>query len=123
MSADGTKAFNIFLAIDNRPGVQSATGYSQLATAPSTGLETSTGAALTALAQLTLDGPGTPSVHLARSGDVGPEFYSGALRRMFVMNFGSAGLPSNVVTEVMPILHRNSMLPTFELAQAIDRGF
>lgn len=119
--------FNVFLAIDNLTGGdKSATIYSQKASLPAAALETAS-IALTSHGTVTLSGASgniNPGVWIGRNARSSNQMFSPmSVRRLLSINFGSAGLPSNIATKVLPALHRNSMIPNFEAFNAIAGGF
>lgn len=117
--------WNIFAAIDNT-SAKSATIYSQKATLRASALETGS-LALTSHGTITLAGPSgniNPGVWLGRNARSSNQTFSPMhARRLLCINFGTAGLPSNIATKVLPALHRNSMIPNFEAFNAIAAGF
>ena len=119
--------FNVFFAIDNRTGGdKSATIYSQKASLPGSVLETAS-IALTSHGTVTISGASgsiNPGVWIGRNARSSNQTFSPmSVRRLLCINFGSAGLPSNLATKVLPALHRSGIVPSFEAFNAIAWGY
>lgn len=111
---DGSRTFNLFLLVDNRAGVKTATGYGQDATSIDQGVSAGTATDLTALGSLPLNSAkGNAAVYFGRRGGSTPNRLNGQIRRCFVMNFGQ-DKPANV-TDIINDLHQNGLVPTFTL--------
>lgn len=108
--------FNAFIAIDNRAGVKTVTMYLADTASPNT-IEDNGGGTIATLGTMTMNsGNGTPTLLIGRDGSSSPTYWNGNVRRLLFINYGTAGLPTDLASRVIPALSNNGMIPTWKAA-------
>lgn len=110
--------WNVIFLVDNRPGNRTINHYRQLASSlsidPTVGTATAMGVNTAASIGFSHGtSPTNPGAWIGRNARTSNfEYGAFCLRRLLIVNYG-ASPPVDLVTRVIPRLHRNGMIPSF----------